>query len=71
MNHAEFYVTKTLYEKNATDGLKLHRSREALAEDVVDHEASGGKVQVYLCVPVGHHAYTTGAHIQFEGGEGL
>ena len=62
----ELYVTKTTYEKNANDGIEVHKSRQALAETVLCNEQAGGRVQVFRCVPVKHTAYVQRAAIDFE-----
>jgi hypothetical protein len=65
---SEYYVTKATYEKNATNGLEIHESKQALADAVLEIENSGGSVQVFRCVPVDHEVYTTqaGIHIYEE-----
>jgi hypothetical protein len=59
----EYYVTKATYEKNASNGLEIHESKQALADAVLEMETSGGRVQVFRCVPVEHDVYTTRAGI--------
>lgn len=59
----EIWVTHTLYEKNADEGIQYFTDREALAESVMDDESAGGAVTVYKCIHVSHKAYSTRATI--------
>ena len=59
----DIYVTKVLFEKNATNGLAVYDSKQALAAAVLALEEMGGDVQVFRCVPVTHEAYTERAGI--------
>jgi hypothetical protein len=59
----KIYVTKTIYEKNATDGIEHFTDLNELANAVYHNEELGGRVQVFECVPVEHEVYQTQAAI--------
>jgi len=61
------WVTHTLYEKNANDGIEHFTTKAALALAVETNEAVGGTVQVYKCTPVKHEVYTEAVSISLEG----
>jgi len=63
----EFWVTKVLYERSANDGLEIHKTRDELALAVAEHEAAGGRVQVFRCVPVAHEVFSMKYAIHLEG----
>lgn len=50
----EIYVTKTKFEKNASDGIEYFTDLEEMATHIQHDESCGGTVQVYKCTPVSH-----------------
>jgi hypothetical protein len=64
---AELWVIKVLYDRNATDGLEILKTRDDLAQAVAEHEAAGGRVKVFKCTPVEHEVFALRFGIQLEG----
>ena len=60
----ELWITHTLFDSNADDGIAYYTSKSSLAEGVESDEAAGGTVQVYKCVPVRHEIYTAQVEIE-------
>lgn len=60
----EYYLTKTTFEKNSSNGLELFTSKSALAIAVSAREHQGGRVQVFKCTPVKHEVYTEKVNIE-------
>jgi hypothetical protein len=60
----EIYVIKTVYERNATDGISYYTDKQELADAVFEAETVGGRVQVYKCVPIEHEVYTSRINIE-------
>lgn len=63
----EIWVIKATYERNANDGIEYFTDKGELAEAVNLAEISGGRVQVFKCVPVKHEVYTSKVSIEIYG----
>lgn len=60
----EIWVTKTTFEKNATDGIEYFTDKSKMAASVYIDEDAGGTVQVFKCVPVDHKVLISGFSIE-------